>query len=97
VKAELNDRLTRLDESSELKFEYGMAILELSQKTAKIYPNKSVEQKRIIISELFHSIIASGDRISVTLTKLAKAIAKKTEETRDKLQGPKSDERQDKN
>lgn len=47
--------------------------------------------------ELFHSITACGNTISVTLTKLAQAIAEKSEETHDKLQGSKDDERSTKN
>jgi site-specific DNA recombinase len=96
-KNELDDQLSRLDESSELRTEYGMTLLELSQKAAKIYANKPAEQKRLIMSEMFHSSSASGNVVSVKLTKLAQAIAEKSQETNDKLNGPKDDERETKN
>lgn len=96
-KNELNDQLDRLDESSALQAEYGIALLELSQKAATIYPNKTIEQKRLILSEMFHSITASGNVVSVKLTKLAEVIAEKVQETNDKLSDPKNDEREPKN
>src|SRR6266702_3303358 len=96
-KNELNDQLERLDESFELQAEYGLTLLELSQKAAKIYQNKPIEQKRLIISEMFHSIVVSGDTVSVKLTKLAQIIAQKAQETNDKLGGLKDDERETKN
>ncbi len=96
-KADLKEQLDKLDESRALQFEYDMTLLELSQKAAKIYANKSAEQKRIIMSELFHSITANGNTISVTLTKLAQAIAEKSEETHEKLDDPKDGERPTKN
>ena len=96
-KASLNDQLERLDESSALQAQYGLALLELSQKAAKIYQNKTVEQKRVIMSELFHSITVSGDVISVKLTRFAQVIAEKTQKTNDTLGGPKNDERETKN
>lgn len=54
-----------------------MTLFELSQKAAEIYPNKTIEQKRLILSEIFHSITASGDTLSVKLTKLAEVVAEK--------------------
>lgn len=93
-KNDLSDQLDRLDESSALQAEYGMTLLELSQKAAEIYPNKTIEQKRLILSEIFHSITASGDTLSVKLTKLAEVIAEKVVETNDMLNGPKGDERE---
>ena len=96
-KKELNDQLDGLEESSAMQAEYGIALLELSQKAAKIYPNKSIEQKRLIMSEMFHSIALSGDVISVRLTNLAQVIAQKSQETTDKLSGPKGGEREMKN
>lgn len=96
-KAELEEELKLLDVSRELQFEYGMTILELSQKAAKIYSQKTPEQKRIILSELFHSMTVNGAAISVTYTKLADAIAQKTAEADDDFETPKDDERQTKN
>ena len=96
-KNELTDQLDRLDESSALQAEYGIALLELSQKAATIYPNKTIEQKRLILSEMFHSITASGNVVSVKLTKLAEVIAEKVQETNDKMGGLKNDERELKN
>jgi hypothetical protein len=52
-----------------------LALLEPSQKTAKLYQTRSVKQKRIIMSELFHSISTHGDVVSVTLTKPTQVIA----------------------
>ena len=96
-KNDLSEQLERLDESSALQAEYGLALLELSQKAAKIYQNKTIEQKRLIMSEMFHNINVSGDVVSVKLTKLAQVIAQRAQEANDKLNGPKSDERENKN
>lgn len=96
-KRELNEQLEGLDDSRELQFEHGLTILELSQQAARIYAQKSSEQKRVIMTELFHSMTVKDGSISVTFTKLAQAIAEKSEESRDIMQGPKSGDRTTKN
>ena len=90
----VSDELESLDSSIALRVEYGLALLELSQQATKIYKNKSVEQKRLIMSEMFHSIETSGSVLSVTYTRLALAIAEKAQVTKDLLTAAESDERE---
>ncbi|HET8709260.1 MAG TPA: recombinase family protein [Candidatus Saccharimonadales bacterium] len=76
------EQLAKLDETRELRFEHGLKILELSQRAAEVYSKKTPEEKRSIIIELFNSLTADGDSVSVEYTKLANAIAKCATESR---------------
>lgn len=88
-KTNLLDQLDKLESSQKADFEGGLTILELSQKAADMYAEKVPEQKRVIITELFENLTTNGDTLSVTFTKFTQAIAKKTEETVQFLQGQK--------
>lgn len=88
-KASLIDQLNKLEEQQQSDFEGGLTVLELSQKAAEIYASKVPEQKRVIITELFEKLVSNGDALSVTYTKLTNAIAKKTAETVQFLEGQK--------
>lgn len=59
------------------------------KRAAEIYTSKVPEQKRIIITELFEKLVSNGDALSVTYTKFTNAIAKKTAETVQFLEGQK--------
>lgn len=88
-KASLLDQLNKLEEQQQSDFEGGLTVLELSQKAAEIYASKVPEQKRVIITELFEKLVSNGDALSVTYTKFTNAIAKKTAETVQFLEGQK--------
>lgn len=88
-KASLIDQLDKLEEQQQSDFEGGLTVLELSQKAAGIYASKAPEQKRVIITELFEKLVSNGDTLSVTYTKFTNAIAKKTAETVQFLEGQK--------
>lgn len=81
-KAELNERLSQADSSLGKRLEHKLVLLELSQKAAQIYRNKSPEQKRLIISKLFEDMTLKGGSLSVKHTKFAQAIAENVSETR---------------
>jgi DNA invertase Pin-like site-specific DNA recombinase len=80
--AELNERLNQIDSSLGKRLEHKLVLLELSQKAAQIYRNKSPEQKRLIISKLFEDMTLKGGSLSVKHTKFARAIAENVSETR---------------
>lgn len=88
-KNSLLEQLGKLEASQKADFEGGLTVLELSQKAAQIYAGKVPEQKRVIVTELFESLLANGDALSVKYTKFTRAIAKKTEETVQFLEGQK--------
>jgi hypothetical protein len=79
---ELNNELDRLDITMEQRFKFGLRVIDVSQQAAVIYAEKSPEEKRLIITKLFQSIVADNDTISVNLTPLAAEIAKNSEKTR---------------
>lgn len=86
-KADIEDQLSKLEESQAADFEQGLTILELSQKAATLYVQKTApEPKRVIITELFNSLTSNGESLSVTLTKFTRVIAKKSAETVQALQ-----------
>jgi hypothetical protein len=60
-------------------------LLELSQKAASIYQKKTPEQKRLIITKLFSKITSKDDRVSVSYTNFAQAIAGNVQKTKQLL------------
>lgn len=85
-KAEFNDRLNKIDLSFSKQLEKQLVLLELSQKAAELYPKKSTEQKRLILSKLFKTLTLQGGVISVEYTNFAKAIAEKVQTTKEILE-----------
>lgn len=79
---ELNERLNQVDGSLGKRLEHKLVLLELSQKAAQIYRNKSSEHKRLIISKLFEDLTLKGGSLSVKHTNFARAIAENVLETR---------------
>ncbi|KKW03622.1 MAG: Recombinase [Candidatus Saccharibacteria bacterium GW2011_GWC2_48_9] len=69
--------LDTVDDFSNRQFEHGMKILELSQKASEVFPSKSPEQKRIILSRLFSNLSIDGPTLDIELSSLALAIADK--------------------
>jgi len=86
-KAELEDRLFKLDSSLGQRLEQRLVILELSQRAAELYPKKAPEQKRIILSKLFANLTIKEGSLSVTYTNFARAIAERSDKTRKLLGG----------
>jgi len=80
-KAALNERLAQIDRPLKQRLEQRLVILELSQKAAELYPNKTPEQKRLILSKLFTSLTLKNGYLSVKYTKFAQAIAENVQET----------------
>jgi hypothetical protein len=58
-----------------------LVILELSQKAAQIYADKSPDQKRLIISKLFRKLTLKEGELLVEYTNFSKVIAQKVLET----------------
>lgn len=86
-KTELEERMNKIDQTIGLKLEQKLILLELSQKAAELYPKKSPEQKRIIITKLFEQFNYRDGNISVTYTNFARAIAKNVQITRNLIGG----------
>lgn len=81
-KAELENQLATIDISIGERLEQRQVILELSQKAADLYAQKTPAQKRLIISKLFENISLKGGTVSVKYSKFAEAIADNVQKTR---------------
>jgi len=88
-KAALEDRISRIDQSKALLLEKRLVLLELSQKAAEIYPRKTPEQKRLIITKLFQQLTYDEDSLSVKYTKFCQIMAQNVQLTRNLLGGTK--------
>jgi len=84
-KAELTHQLSKVDVASAQRLEYGLVVLELTQKAGLIYAKKTPEQKRLIITKLFTNLTFSDGGVSVKYTKFAHAIAENVQLTRNLL------------
>ncbi len=80
-KLELEKQLKGMERASGARLEQKLVLLKLSQKAAQLYPHKSPEQKRLIISKLFGQITAFDGSVSVTYTNFTRAVAEKVQKT----------------
>lgn len=88
-KEELEQRLSGIDRSFGNRLDQTLVLLELSQKAASIYPKKTPEQKRLIITKLFKNLTFDNDMLSVSFTSFTQAIAHNVQETRKLIGGKK--------
>lgn len=81
---ELKNKLGGVDEDYKDKYMAGISIIELSQvaKQQFLDPNIENDEKRDILTKLFVNITYEDNFVSVTYTKLAQAIARKSGQTR---------------
>ena len=86
-KKQFEERLANVDQSLELMLEQKLVLLELSQKAAELYPNKSPEQKRLIITKLFQKLTYTGETVSVSYSNFSRAIAQNVLKTNNLLGG----------
>ena len=86
-KADYQEQLDKLDTLISSRLEQRLGILELTQKAAEIYANKTPEQKRLIISKLFANLTLKGGELSVTYSKFVLAIAQRVQKTRNLMEG----------
>lgn len=80
-KAELNQQLAESGKAHSRSLDQRMVILELSQRAAQIYADKTPEQRRLIISLLFGNLTLKEGEILVNFTSFAQVIAQKALET----------------
>ena len=80
-KDELEEQLAKVDTSAAQNLDQQLVLLELSQKAATLYPSKTPEQKRLIITSLFDSLVLDEDEVVVTYTNFSRAIAHNVTET----------------
>lgn len=88
-KAALEERLGKIDCLGAQRLERKLVLLELSQKAAELYPKKTPEQKRIIITKLFNSLVYNNGSIEVSYTNFSRAIAQNVQLTHHILGGAK--------
>jgi site-specific DNA recombinase len=88
-KAEIEEKLAKIDVTAGQKLDQKLVILELSQKAAELYPKKSPDQKRIIITALFNHLTYIDDAVSVTYSNFSRAIAQRVILTRKLIGGTK--------
>ncbi len=88
-RAELEKQLQKADRPVSQRLEQRLVILELSQKAANLYGQKTPEQKRLIITKLFADLTFDQDSVSVTYTNFARAIADNVQKTHEVLGGTK--------
>jgi len=69
------------------RLEHREVILELSQKAADIYSNRTPAQKLIITSKLFEKLSLEGGSLSVKHSKFALAIAQNVQKTTKIMRG----------
>jgi site-specific DNA recombinase len=80
-KDDLERELSKIDVHAGQQLDQSLVLLELSQKAAELYPRKSPEQKRLIITSLFKSLTFDADAVSVIYTNFSRAIAQNVEQT----------------
>jgi DNA invertase Pin-like site-specific DNA recombinase len=85
----LETRLGQIDQSLTMRLERRLVILELSQKAAELYPKKSPEQKRLIITKLFKKMTYDNGIVSVEYTNFVRAIAQNVKLTAQLIGGTK--------
>lgn len=88
-KAQLEERLSRIDQTLGILLEKKLVLLELSQKASELYPKKTPEQKRTIITKLFNKLSYDNGVVSVSYTNFTRAIAQNVLKTNNLLGGAK--------
>ncbi len=88
-KVEFERQLQQAERPVSQRLEQHLVILELSQKAANLYGQKTPEQKRLIITKLFTELTYDSDSVSVTYTNFARVIADKVQKTHEVLGGTK--------
>ncbi len=83
----LDKKLDEIGSDLDKQLEKKLILLELSQKASEIYPRRSTEQKRLIITKLFSSLTYLGDSVSVKYTNFSRAIAQNVIKTNNLLGG----------
>ncbi|GAC1391293.1 MAG: hypothetical protein NVSMB46_03230 [Candidatus Saccharimonadales bacterium] len=86
-KIDIERQISELDHDLSARLEQRLVILELSQKAASIYANKSPEHKRLIISKLFDKLSLQAGVLSVKYSKFAELIAQKVQKTTNLMEG----------
>ena len=67
--------MSNVNDTKNKQFEHGMKILDLSQQASSVFPTRSPEQKRFILSRLFSNLSVNGASLEVEFSELALAIA----------------------
>jgi len=84
---QLEEQLAHVDQTLDQLLEQKLVLLELSQKAAELYPKKTPEQKRLIITKLFQKLTYTDEAVSVIYTNFSRAIAQNVLQTNNLLGG----------
>jgi DNA invertase Pin-like site-specific DNA recombinase len=88
-KSGLEARAGNIDQELGERLQQRLVLLELSQKAAEIYPSKTPEQKRLIITKLFDKLTYDNGVVTVIYTNFARAIAQNVQLTHQLIGGTK--------
>ncbi len=81
-KGELRDKLAMMERPLSERLEQRLVILQLSQRAAELYPKKTNDQKRLIMSNLFEKLTLKNGSLSVGFKEFIETFAEKTQQTR---------------
>src|SRR5690606_2261368 len=84
--ADTKAAINSADSIANRQFEHGMKVLEISQSASSVFPTRSPEQKRIILSQLFSNLSLDGPFLVVKPTELVDAIADKAQMHRELIE-----------
>lgn len=85
-KVALKQRLDSFDDNVAVRHEEAITILKLSQTAAQSYKElEDVEEKRVLLTKLFKSMVVNDNSVSVKYTKFVAAIARTTAKTKELL------------
>jgi len=79
--AAINEALDKDSSGNSDQLESKILLIQLSQKAAKIFPSRTIEQKRLIVTKLFKDIVYDGQSVSVKLTDFAQIVAQNIHKT----------------
>lgn len=85
-KINTQELLDKIDKDLREKLDLQIAIIELSQKAYTIYPKKTPDEKRLIISKLFSELHIKSGVLSVKYSEFTKTIASRVIKTKELME-----------
>ena len=79
----LQEQLSRLKSEEAKYFEIWLNIIDLARRAREIYDKRSPEERRILLSHLFSSLVLKDGKVAHTYKKSTAAIAKRVQERLD--------------
>jgi site-specific DNA recombinase len=79
----IRNSIKKADANSKDYLEGGLNILELSERAAEIYRTKNLDDRRVLIAEIFSNLTLKGQFIDYEYTKPVSVVARRIEETKE--------------